>query len=212
MLSLILSSPHTPTTTQASVPLDVVCVCGVSTRPPHTGCADDTPGRVRVDSHVEITFAQKEGEEYERNEERVPFDDTTTATNFLVPEYYRVYVLKCSDVEIDAEIDWVAYNMKNGKENYLSAGEMPLPYVYLFFFFVWGIFAALWAAILLKGRRKVNKIHILLEAFIIFAALALIVNFGTYVVMANRGGRMAMGVFFFIFTMCVGLLCGVLWL
>jgi len=169
-------------------------------------CSIDNPSYISAVKQLKITFEAVKGQAYIDDENRIPMDDTTD--NYLPPGYYYFYVLKCdSGAQIDADFEWDAHNIMNdGKINYLPAGKIPLTKVALAFAFLWIAFSICWIILLLKGRKKVNRVHIFLACFLIFTTVSFFFEFGTYVVMGNEGGRKAMGFFFFFFTIIRGLL------
>jgi len=172
-------------------------------------CSSENAGFATIEEHLEISFNEKEGNEYLKNHEEShePMSDITK--NYLPPGYYYVFVVKCEqDDAINAEIDWDAHNInsRTGAINYLSAGRIPLTWVSIFFAIVWVAFSSFWIVILLKGRKKANRVHIFLACFFIFYTISYFFDFGTYIVMGNEGSRKAMGFFFFFFTIVRGLL------
>ena len=52
-------------------------------------------------------------------------------------------------------------------------------------------------------RKKVNRVHFFLSAFIVLAAISLFFEGGQYQIMSKSGRKKAMGIFYYFFTMYV---------
>ena len=101
------------------------------------------------------------------------------------------------------------YNLAHGtsKRNYLSAGEMPLPYMYLTFFFAYLVMTGLWAyEVLVKEKATAKRIHSFMLLLLVFKALTLISQSGMYFLIQDHGESEGWRYVYYFFSFARGLM------
>ncbi|KAM7349519.1 protein GPR107 [Cochliomyia hominivorax] len=101
---------------------------------------------------------------------------------------YNLYFHNCDNYHnMDKEVSFVVDIEENNNGNYLSAGEMPLPALYLMMsllFFLSGLF---WVFILKKSKHTVYKIHYIMAVLVFLKSLSLMFHSINYHFIETRG-------------------------
>ncbi|XP_023295204.2 protein GPR107 [Lucilia cuprina] len=101
---------------------------------------------------------------------------------------YNLYFHNCENYHgFDKEVSFVVDIEENNNGNYLSAGEMPLPALYLMMsllFFLSGLF---WVFILKKSKHTVYKIHYIMAVLVFLKSLSLMFHSINYHFIETRG-------------------------
>ncbi|KAJ8619625.1 hypothetical protein MRB53_028154 [Persea americana] len=66
------------------------------------------------------------------------------------------------------------YNVKRGMEDYLPVGQTQMPKLYFLFLLVYTCFFIIWVYICIKQRSTILKIHVMMEALLLFKVQKLI--------------------------------------
>ena len=101
------------------------------------------------------------------------------------------------------------YNLSaNGLvKNYLSAGEIPLPYMYLTFFFVYVAMMALWGyEIFVKEKLTAKRIHSFMFLLLVFKSLTLLSQTGMYFLIMKHGEPEGWRYVYYLFSFARGLM------
>ena len=77
--------------------------------------------------------------------------------------------------------------MKNSDTNYLSAGDAPLPTLYIIFSSCFFAAFAYWIMFLLKNRSNIHKIHYIMSALVFVKAFSLILESVTWHYIKTQG-------------------------
>ncbi|KAJ6248078.1 hypothetical protein M0813_18181 [Anaeramoeba flamelloides] len=86
--------------------------------------------------------------------------------------FYQLWYLNCLEVETTTSLV-STITMKN-KSSYLDAGEIPLPKIYVTFFFFYFVLLVLWISFQRKKNKKVFKIHHLMTALLVSKSLSIL--------------------------------------
>ncbi|TMW52137.1 hypothetical protein DOY81_002772 [Sarcophaga bullata] len=101
---------------------------------------------------------------------------------------YNLYFHNCENYHgNDKQVSFVVDIEENNNGNYLSAGEMPLPALYLMMsllFFLSGLF---WVFILKKSKHTVYKIHYIMAVLVFLKSLSLMFHSINYHFIETRG-------------------------
>lgn len=125
---------------------------------------------------------------------------------------YSLYYTKCvpnSAVSFTITVD--LYNtLPNGDKDYLSAGEKPLPTMYMFAFFTFAAAAVVWAWVLFNAKQtqpgSVKRIHWLMLLLVCIKSLSVLSKSFMYHVIRVRGDPDGWNVAFYIFSAAKGLM------
>ena len=100
------------------------------------------------------------------------------------------------------------YNQSDGgRRNYLSAGEMPLPYMYLSFFLLYLVMIGAWAyEVYVKERSTAKRIHSFMCLLLVFKALALASQSGMYFLIKTHGDPEGWRYVYYAFSFARGLM------
>ncbi|XP_073832072.1 protein GPR107 isoform X1 [Musca autumnalis] len=101
---------------------------------------------------------------------------------------YNLYFHNCENYHgFEKQVSFVVDIEENNNGNYLSAGEMPLPALYLMMsilFFLSGLF---WVFILKKSKHTVYKIHYIMAVLVFLKSLSLMFHSINYHFIEIRG-------------------------
>ncbi|XP_014261704.1 protein GPR107 isoform X2 [Cimex lectularius] len=105
---------------------------------------------------------------------------------------YNLYFFNCRNyrpnpIPVEFEIDIVEKN----KENYLSAGEMPLPALYSMMSLLFFLSGCFWVFILVKSKHTVFKIHYLMATLVYLKSLSLLFHAINYHFIEKKGEHVA---------------------
>lgn len=99
------------------------------------------------------------------------------------------------------------YNLSGDKKNYLSAGEIPLPYMYLSFFFLYLIMIGAWAfEVYVKEKNTAKRIHSFMCLLLVFKALTLLSQSGMYFLIKSHGDPEGWRYVYYAFSFARGLM------
>lgn len=123
---------------------------------------------------------------------------------------YTLFYCNCnSGTATSFKLKVEMYNLPYGtsKRNYLSAGEMPLPYMYLTFFFAYIVMTGLWAyEVLIKEKATAKRIHSFMLLLLVFKALTLVSQAGMYFLIKDHGESEGWRYVYYIFSFARGLM------
>jgi len=125
---------------------------------------------------------------------------------------YSLYYTNCvPNTAVSFEVIVELFNpMAGGGKDYLSAGEKPLPTMFVLFFFVYCGVGATWAYTLWSAKNSqegsVQKIHLLMGVLVIFKALTVLSQSGMYHLIRMHGDPEGWNVAYYFFTAVRGLL------
>ncbi|GLG94300.1 hypothetical protein R5R35_002229 [Gryllus longicercus] len=107
---------------------------------------------------------------------------------------YNLYFHNCPNYEEKSKpvlLDFtISIEEKNG-ENYLSAGEMPLPALYFMMALLFFLSGCFWVFILRKSRHPVYKIHYLMAVLVYLKSLSLLFHGINYHFIQTKGEHVA---------------------
>ncbi|KAJ5072958.1 transmembrane receptor [Anaeramoeba ignava] len=118
---------------------------------------------------------------------------------------YSIYYRNCESSQVSFDIVLTLYNEG---PNYLSAGEFPLPGIYLLFFLLYLSVTSLWIMFLVKNRKKtrVNRVHILMSVLLVSKMLAMLCKSIEYYYIKNTGLPNGWNYPYYIFAIFKGIL------
>ena len=121
---------------------------------------------------------------------------------------YSLFYANCeSHVVVSVEVTAELYNEAwSGARDYLSAGEAPLPVVFLVMSILYFFAAACWAGVLFTHRSTTHKIHFLMLALVAFKALATMCEAGMYHMKRTTGSPDGWNIAYYIFSLFRGVL------
>jgi G protein-coupled receptor 107 len=121
---------------------------------------------------------------------------------------YSLFYANCeSHVVVSLDITAELYNEAwTGARDYLSAGEAPLPVVFLVMSILYFFSAAVWSGVLYTHRATTHKIHFLMLALVAFKALATMCEAGMYHMKRTTGSPDGWNIAFYIFSLFRGVL------
>jgi len=125
---------------------------------------------------------------------------------------YSLYYTNCvpqTAVSFNLEVE--LYNpLAGGRKAYLSAGEKPLPTLYLIAFFVYAAVGAFWALTLYNSKNSqpgsVQQIHLLMGVLVFFKCLTVLCQSGMYHLIRLKGDPEGWNIAFYVFYSIRGLL------
>lgn len=121
---------------------------------------------------------------------------------------YSLFFANCqSHVDVSATIHVEMYNEAwSGSKDFLSAGEAPLPTVYLVMAVFYLLASCIWAGVLYQNRPTVLKIHYLMLGLIVFKCLSTASAAGMYHMKRLTGQPDGWNIAFYIFSFIRGIL------
>lgn len=121
---------------------------------------------------------------------------------------YSLFFANCqSHVDVSARIHVEMYNEAwSGSRDFLSAGEAPLPTVYLVMAVFYLLAALIWAGVLYQNRTTVLKIHYLMLSLVVFKCLSTACAAGMYHMKRLTGQPDGWNIAFYIFSFVRGIL------
>lgn len=121
---------------------------------------------------------------------------------------YSLFFANCqSHVDVSAHIHVELYNEAwSGSRDFLSAGEAPLPTVYVVMAVFYFLAGAIWTAVLYQNRSTVLKIHYLMLSLIVFKCLSTACAAGMYHMKRLTGQPDGWNIAFYIFSFVRGIL------
>ncbi|XP_054719453.1 protein GPR107-like [Uloborus diversus] len=101
---------------------------------------------------------------------------------------YSLYVHNCpADDKLPLFINLSIAIVEHNGENYLSAGEMPLPKLYFFMSVIFFVAGCVWISVLRRKRDEVFKIHYLMAVLVFLKSLSLLFHGINYHIIAQDG-------------------------
>lgn len=121
---------------------------------------------------------------------------------------YSLFFANCErHVVVSLTIEAEMYNEAwTGARDYLSAGEAPLPVLFLVMSIFYFIASGIWSFVLYTHQKTVLKIHFLMLALIGFKALATMCESGMYHMKRTTGSSDGWNVAYYIFSLFRGVL------
>jgi hypothetical protein len=121
---------------------------------------------------------------------------------------YSLFFANCqSHVVVSLTIEAELYNEAwTGARDYLSAGEAPLPVLFLVMSILYFMAAAIWGGVLYQHKKTTLKIHYLMLALISFKALATMCEAGMYHMKRTTGSPDGWNIAYYIFSLFRGVL------
>ena len=125
---------------------------------------------------------------------------------------YSLYYTNCvPNTAVSFNLEVELFNpMKGGGKDYLSAGEKPLPTLYLLAFFVYAAVGVVWAITLFNSKHSqpgsVQQIHLLMGVLVFFKCLTVLCQSGMYHLIRMKGDPEGWNIAFYIFYSIRGLL------
>eukprot|EP00227_Mantoniella_beaufortii_P008885 CAMPEP_0197577636 /NCGR_PEP_ID=MMETSP1326-20131121/2194_1 /TAXON_ID=1155430 /ORGANISM="Genus nov. species nov., Strain RCC2288" /LENGTH=451 /DNA_ID=CAMNT_0043140735 /DNA_START=32 /DNA_END=1387 /DNA_ORIENTATION=+ len=168
------------------------------------GCVLDNPTVDKL-----FTFQDMENNRNEAGEYRY--------TNTIAPEKAGEYSLFFSNCEPNTVVSFditveLSNKLPSGKKDFLSAGEKPLPTLYLVAFFCYLSAGITWVWCLWRARQateggvqSVHKIHFLMGVLIAFKCLTVLCQSGMYHLIRTRGDPEGWNIAYYFFTSMRGL-------
>ncbi|GAB9474542.1 Transmembrane protein [Globisporangium polare] len=103
----------------------------------------------------------------------------------LTPGFYYLFFAHCTpDLQISFHME---AEFKNGALNYLSAGDSPLPSVYLFMSFAFLFAAALWLRYLRANAIHIHSVHHVMTVLVVFKTVSLFAESMRFYYMKTHG-------------------------
>ncbi|MCO5584704.1 hypothetical protein L7F22_038636 [Adiantum nelumboides] len=145
------------------------------------------------------------------------FSDLDPQTNSLSRPYpvfdaneYGLYLANCGrSASVFMNVKAEMYNLEGpagGIKNFLPAGQIQLPALYLTFFFIYVVLLCLWIWLCLKSRPFVHTIHILMGALVFVKALDLICEAEDKIHIKATGTPHGWDVAFYVFSFLKGIM------
>ena len=110
-----------------------------------------------------------------------------TFSNEIDEGLYDFEFERCSPRGEFATTFTISFEMKNSDTNYLSAGDAPLPTLYIIFSSCFFAAFAYWTMFLLKNRSNIHKIHYIMSALVFVKAFSLILESVTWHYIKTQG-------------------------
>jgi len=98
---------------------------------------------------------------------------------------YNLYLVNCDRRTLLVSID--TYIIERNKDDYLSAGEQPLPKLFFAFSLIFFLASIVWLACLRKYQSDVFKIHYLMLSLLYFKSVALVFHGMNYYFIQQEG-------------------------
>merc|ERR1719414_1157611 len=98
---------------------------------------------------------------------------------------YNLYLVNCDRKKLLVSID--TYITERNKDDYLSAGEQPLPKLFFAFSLIFFLASIVWLACLRKYQSDVFKIHYLMLSLLYFKSVALVFHGMNYYFIQQEG-------------------------
>ncbi|KAJ3447092.1 hypothetical protein M0812_07309 [Anaeramoeba flamelloides] len=120
---------------------------------------------------------------------------------------YFLYYSQCDSKSTQTNFD-IRVTMKN-LDTYLSAGEIPLPKLYSFFFLMYFCLLLTWIIVMKRkgnGTKKVLKIHYVMAVLLISKTLSIMCKSIEYHYLSTRGDPKGANIPYYIFHLFKGIL------
>lgn len=91
------------------------------------------------------------------------------------PDEYNLAFGNCQpEFKVSMHVHTEMYNLKEGEMDFLPAGQTPLPKLYFLVFFIYAGFFLIWVFACINQRPRVEKIHLIMGALLLFKCLKMI--------------------------------------
>ncbi|XVF42375.1 hypothetical protein PTKIN_Ptkin01aG0357100 [Pterospermum kingtungense] len=91
------------------------------------------------------------------------------------PDEYNLVFGNCQPkFKVSMDVHTEMYNLKDGEKDYLPAGQTPLPKLYFLLFLIYAGFFLVWVFACNNQRPRVEKIHLIMGALLVFKCLKMI--------------------------------------
>ncbi|XP_022744743.1 protein GPR107-like [Durio zibethinus] len=91
------------------------------------------------------------------------------------PDEYNLVFGNCQpEFKVSMRVHTEMYNLKEGEKDFLPAGQTTLPKLYFLFFLIYAGFFFIWVFACINQRPKVEKIHLIMGALLLFKCLKMI--------------------------------------
>lgn len=121
--------------------------------------------------------------------------NTSFYMNIYTPEeegLYNLYFHSCPNYkDEDVFVDFTMHIRESNRDNYLSAGEMPLPALYFMMSILFFLSGCFWVFILKKSKHPVFKIHYLMAILVYLKSLSLLFHGINYHFIQTKGEHVA---------------------
>ncbi|XP_043478257.1 protein GPR107 isoform X1 [Leptopilina heterotoma] len=105
---------------------------------------------------------------------------------------YNFYFHSCPNYKNDdVFVDFTMHIRESNHDNYLSAGEMPLPALYFMMALLFFLSGCFWVFILKKSKHQVFKIHYLMAILVYLKSLSLLFHGINYHFIQTKGEHVA---------------------
>ncbi|XP_078042582.1 protein GPR107 isoform X1 [Augochlora pura] len=106
---------------------------------------------------------------------------------------YNLYFHNCPNYkyEMQVALDFTVQISEMNEQNYLSAGEMPLPALYFMMALLFFLSGCFWVFILKKSKHPVFKIHYLMAVLVYLKSLSLLFHGINYHFIQTKGEHVA---------------------
>lgn len=119
------------------------------------------------------------------------------------PGLYTLFFARCNAPHVLANFH-LDLEFRNPGPNYLSAGDMPLPAVYLAFFVLFTVALGVWVWLLVSTAGAVHRIHYLMAALLALKCLSLLFEGIRFHYLANVGASELWSIIYFVFAFLKG--------
>lgn len=106
---------------------------------------------------------------------------------------YNLYFHNCPNYKYESqvELDFTVQILEMNDQNFLSAGEMPLPALYFMMALLFFLSGCFWVFILKKSKHPVFKIHYLMAVLVYLKSLSLLFHGINYHFIQTKGEHVA---------------------
>ncbi|XP_076649134.1 protein GPR107 isoform X1 [Halictus rubicundus] len=106
---------------------------------------------------------------------------------------YNLYFHNCPNYKYESqvELDFTVQILEMNSQNFLSAGEMPLPALYFMMALLFFLSGCFWVFILKKSKHPVFKIHYLMAVLVFLKSLSLLFHGINYHFIETKGEHVA---------------------
>ncbi|XP_043719690.1 protein CANDIDATE G-PROTEIN COUPLED RECEPTOR 7-like [Telopea speciosissima] len=123
------------------------------------------------------------------------------------PDQYSLVFGNCQpEFEVSMDVHTQLYNVKNGRKNFLPAGQTQLPKLYFVLFIIYSIFFLIWVFLCIKQRPTVDKIHLIMGALLIVKGLKIICASEDKSYVGRTGTPHGWDIAFYIFSFLKGIM------
>ncbi|OMO96047.1 Transmembrane receptor, eukaryota [Corchorus olitorius] len=122
-------------------------------------------------------------------------------------DVYNLVFGNCQpEFKVSMHVHTEMYNLKDGEKDFLPAGQIPLPKLYFFMFLVYAAFLLIWVVACFNQRPRVEKIHLIMGALLLFKCLKMICASEDKMYVRKTGTPHGWDVAFYIFGFFKGIM------